>query len=111
AFFFSLMDENALDSILDDQVLRGESGGVLAVAKLAERCLDLNGKKRPYMKEVGVELESVRMARMGSNVGAKLVEENYSFRRGESVVFSTGNDEYNWTITSDFKTNSSSDVL
>ncbi|KAL7099934.1 hypothetical protein ACP275_09G117800 [Erythranthe tilingii] len=100
--FLSLIDENTLDSILDDQVLKGESGGVLAVAKLAKRCLDLNGKKRPYMKEVAVELESVRMAQMGSSVGAKLAEEDYSFRRGESVVLSTGNDEYNWTITSDF---------
>ncbi|EYU21491.1 hypothetical protein MIMGU_mgv1a017663mg [Erythranthe guttata] len=54
--FLSLMDENTLDSILDDQVLRGESGGVVAVAKLPKRCLDLNGKKRPYIKEVAVEL-------------------------------------------------------
>ncbi|MCH84020.1 wall-associated receptor kinase-like 1-like [Trifolium medium] len=31
---------------------------ILAIANLAMRCLRLNGKKRPTMKEVSAELES-----------------------------------------------------
>ncbi|RZC75752.1 hypothetical protein C5167_000195 [Papaver somniferum] len=47
------MKQNRLFEILDSRVLNeGDGDDVLVVAKLAKRCLKLNGKKRPTMKEV-----------------------------------------------------------
>ena len=37
-----------------------EKENVIAVANLAYRCLELNGRNRPTMKEVTLELEGVR---------------------------------------------------
>ena len=34
----------------------------MAIANLACQCLDLNGKKRPTMKEVSMELEHFRIS-------------------------------------------------
>ncbi|KAI3455468.1 hypothetical protein Pfo_012131 [Paulownia fortunei] len=108
--FLSSMNENNLDSILDNQVsAQGEKEGVLAVAKLAKRCLNLNGKKRPNMKEVAMELETVRMAQMGSTAHTKLSEDS-SFHREGSTILSTDNYDYGWTTSTEFRTNSSSDV-
>ncbi|KAG8369724.1 hypothetical protein BUALT_Bualt14G0043600 [Buddleja alternifolia] len=108
--FLSSMKENNLESILDSQVSsQGQKDEALIVAKIAKRCLHLNGKKRPNMKEVAMELEGVRMAQMGSAAQAKSEDEDYS----SPMILSTDNNEYSWTNTFDFGTstiNSSSDV-
>ena len=59
--FISLTKENQLSQILDPQVVRnaGEEN-IQAIAELATRCLRLNGKKRPTMKQVSMELEAMR---------------------------------------------------
>lgn len=63
AEFISLMKENKLFKILDARVVNEASkDDVLALANLAMRCLKLNGKKRPTMKEVSAELEALRKA-------------------------------------------------
>lgn len=62
-YFMFSMKENRLFDILDAQVL--EEGGkeeINGVANLARRCLNLNGKKRPTMKEVAMELEAIRIS-------------------------------------------------
>ncbi|POO03009.1 LysM receptor kinase [Trema orientale] len=62
--FISLTKTNLLLEILDPRVI-GEAGeeDIFSVAKLAVRCLRLNGKKRPTMKEVFTELEGLRRTR------------------------------------------------
>ncbi|KAI3987371.1 hypothetical protein MKX01_022013 [Papaver californicum] len=51
------MKENRLFEILDSRVLdERDEDDILVVAKLARRCLKLNGKKRPTMKEVSHSL-------------------------------------------------------
>lgn len=61
AHFISSTRENKLFDILDPRVAReADRDDVLAIAKLAKRCLRLNGKKRPTMKEVSMELEGLR---------------------------------------------------
>ncbi|XP_042513867.1 wall-associated receptor kinase 2-like [Macadamia integrifolia] len=61
AYFISSMEENSLFEILDAQVVKEGKKEVLeAVAVLANRCLIMNGKKRPTMKEVATELEGLR---------------------------------------------------
>nr|KYP47615.1 Wall-associated receptor kinase-like 2 [Cajanus cajan] len=61
AQFISLMKENQVFEILDARVLKeARKDDILAIANLAMRCLRLNGKKRPTMKEVSAELEALR---------------------------------------------------
>ncbi|MED6158495.1 hypothetical protein PIB30_033314 [Stylosanthes scabra] len=59
--FISAMKEDKVCDILDPKVLKeAKKDEVVAISKLAMRCLRLNGKKRPTMKEVSAELESLR---------------------------------------------------
>ncbi|KAE8076187.1 hypothetical protein FH972_014851 [Carpinus fangiana] len=52
--------------------VEGKKEEIIAVANLAKRCLDLNGKKRPTMKEVAMELETIQMLQKAHNF-----EQNY----------------------------------
>nr|GMD06231.1 wall-associated receptor kinase-like 1 [Ipomoea batatas] len=59
--FLLCMEENSLWEILDVEVSdQGKKEDVMAVAWLAQRCLNYNGKKRPTMKEVVAELDAIR---------------------------------------------------
>jgi hypothetical protein len=61
-YFIQSVDENNLFDIIDSQVLKeGKKEEIIEVVNLAKRCLNLNGKKRPTMKEVAMELELVQM--------------------------------------------------
>ncbi|XVF65414.1 hypothetical protein PTKIN_Ptkin09bG0247100 [Pterospermum kingtungense] len=56
-------EKNSLFDILDPMVRKdGPQVEVMAVAMLAKRCLNLNGKKRPTMKQVAVKLEWIRFS-------------------------------------------------
>jgi serine/threonine protein kinase len=58
-YFIQSVEENNLFDIIDSRVLmKGKNGEIIAVANLANKCLNLNGKKRPTMKEVAIELEA-----------------------------------------------------
>ncbi|XP_068484859.1 putative wall-associated receptor kinase-like 16 [Phaseolus vulgaris] len=60
AQFLSLKD-NKVYEILDGRVVKeARKDDMLVIANLAMKCLRLNGKKRPTMKEVSVELEALR---------------------------------------------------
>ncbi|XP_050230545.1 putative wall-associated receptor kinase-like 16 [Mercurialis annua] len=62
-YFLLSMEEKRLFEILDSQVLKeGGKKEIIAMAKLAEKCLNLNGKKRPTMKTVAIELEGIRVS-------------------------------------------------
>ena len=60
-FFITSMEEDRLFDILDTQVTKGPKKEVMVVADLARRCLNLDGRKRPTMKELAVELEGIQM--------------------------------------------------
>ncbi|XP_061981398.1 wall-associated receptor kinase-like 17 [Populus nigra] len=65
--FIMLMEDNRLFDILDARVKEHcHNEEVVAVGNLARKCLNLNGKNRPTMKEVTTELE--RIIQKGSNV-------------------------------------------
>ncbi|KAL6206509.1 hypothetical protein ACLB2K_023757 [Fragaria x ananassa] len=74
--FLLSMEQNRLFDILDAQVMKdGRKEEIIAVANLAQRCLNLNGRKRPTMKEVAAELEGVRLAgKDADHVQQNLVE-------------------------------------
>nr|GMD66521.1 wall-associated receptor kinase-like 1 [Ipomoea batatas] len=59
--FLLSMEENRLMEILDVEVIeQGKKEDVVAMAWLAQRCLNMNGKKRPTMKEVASELDIIK---------------------------------------------------
>ncbi|XP_031274602.1 wall-associated receptor kinase-like 22 [Pistacia vera] len=61
AYFITCVEQNCLNNIIDAQVQsQGRKEEIVAVANLAKRCLNLNGKKRPTMKEVSMELEGIQ---------------------------------------------------
>ena len=68
AYFLQVINENRLFEVLDAEVHReAEKEEVITVAMVAKRCLNLNGKKRPTMKEVALELAGIR-ASIGDSV-------------------------------------------
>ncbi|KAM0935338.1 putative protein kinase RLK-Pelle-WAK family [Dioscorea sansibarensis] len=59
--FVTLVEENRLIEGLDKETI--EEAGIMqliAVARLAEKCLNVKGEERPTMREVAVELEALR---------------------------------------------------
>ncbi|CAL5372256.1 unnamed protein product [Camellia sinensis] len=77
--FMELMEENCLLEILDPRILKdGRIEEMIAVAHLAKRCLNLNGKKRPTMKDVTVELEGIRMSQGSSTIHQHYEEVEYN---------------------------------
>lgn len=66
-YFLHSMEENQLFDIIDSRVLKeGQKEEIAAIARLAERCLHLKGKKRPTMREVAAELEGIQIRKQGS---------------------------------------------
>lgn len=62
--FILLMEENKIFDILDERLMEQDrEEEVIAVANLARRCLNLNGRKRPTIREVAIELEQIRLSK------------------------------------------------
>jgi serine/threonine protein kinase len=77
-YFIESVEENNLFDILDSQVLKeGKKEDIIVVANLTKRCLYLNGKKRPTMKEVAMELEAVQMLQKAPNLQQNYEELEY----------------------------------
>ncbi|KAH9714715.1 Wall-associated receptor kinase-like 10 [Citrus sinensis] len=76
AYFLCAMKEERLFEILDAQVMKeGGKDEIITVAKLTKRCLNLNGKKRPTMREVASELAGIKAGNGASNVMEEGLEE------------------------------------
>ncbi|KAJ0639059.1 putative protein kinase RLK-Pelle-WAK family [Helianthus annuus] len=83
-YFMLAMEEGRAMSIFDAMVIKeGSTNELMIVASLAMRCLNLNGRYRPTMKEVAIELEAIRMSHIPStvqtNTGPMVYEKNLSF--------------------------------
>ncbi|XP_027333993.1 wall-associated receptor kinase-like 10 [Abrus precatorius] len=88
SYFNISMEKNCLFDIIDKKVMKeGKKEHIIAVANLANRCLELNGKKRPTMKEVTFELEGIRKLDKKSSV-----EQNH-----EEIELAGVEDYQNWT--------------
>ncbi|KAK1410831.1 hypothetical protein QVD17_37372 [Tagetes erecta] len=70
--FMLAMEEGRVMSIFDAVVVKeGARDELLIVANLAMQCLHNNGKYRPTMKEVAIELETIRRSHVPSTVQTK----------------------------------------
>ncbi|WCJ30262.1 Wall-associated kinase family protein [Euphorbia peplus] len=78
-YFLHSMEENRLLDIVDGRVLdEANKDEIIAIAKLAKSCLNLNGKKRPNMKTVTMELEKSKECGVSSmNEEAEYEEVDY----------------------------------
>ncbi|XP_022865370.1 wall-associated receptor kinase-like 22 [Olea europaea var. sylvestris] len=60
AHFLMSIEQNCLHKFFDPIILEHDKDeDIITIATLAYRCLDLNGKKRPTMKKVSMELENI----------------------------------------------------
>ncbi|KAI3978176.1 hypothetical protein MKX01_013007 [Papaver californicum] len=67
--FLTTMKQNQLFTILETRVVNeGDKDEILVIAKLVKRCLKLNIKKRPIMKEVASSLDGLKKFREPSVV-------------------------------------------
>ncbi|CAN1827771.1 Wall-associated receptor kinase-like 22 [Linum perenne] len=75
-------EEHGLVRILDPVVSReAREADLVSIAELAVRCLRLNGKKRPTMREVAMELDGLRNSQRCLQVVDDGEEEEESFAR------------------------------
>ncbi|KAJ0654731.1 putative protein kinase RLK-Pelle-WAK family [Helianthus annuus] len=75
AHFMLAMEEGRVMSIFDATVIKeGNRDELLIVANLAMRCLNMNGKYRPTMKEVAIELETIRRSHIPSVRTVRVIE-------------------------------------
>ncbi|KAK1549206.1 hypothetical protein Q3G72_022796 [Acer saccharum] len=66
--FMDSMQEDNLFDILDPQVKQlGKKEEIVTIANLANSCLNMNGKKRPMMKEVAMVLEGIQASSQKDN--------------------------------------------
>ncbi|XP_059446774.1 wall-associated receptor kinase-like 10 [Corylus avellana] len=89
-YFIQSVEQNNLFDIIDSRVLKeGKKEDIIAVANLAIRCLNLNGKKRPTMKEVAMELEAIQMSQQKDHN----LQENYEeFEYARAEMYKPGDD-------------------
>ncbi|OVA18955.1 Protein kinase domain [Macleaya cordata] len=84
--FISSMKENRLFEILEARVVNeGNKDEVLVVAKLAKRCLKLNGKKRPTMKEIARSLDGLRKFQENQWIENQKLQEEESCLIGDEI--------------------------
>ncbi|KAB5564929.1 hypothetical protein DKX38_004983 [Salix brachista] len=67
--FNDSMEDGRLFDIIDAQV-KGNCNEeeAIVIANLAKRCLNLNGRNRPTMREVAMKLEGILLSRRGINI-------------------------------------------
>ncbi|KAL4354392.1 hypothetical protein GQ457_06G000750 [Hibiscus cannabinus] len=68
SYFLLSMQQDSLFDILDSTMVNGNPEEIIAMDKLARRCLNLNGKKRPTMKQVAMELELIKTSKAGASI-------------------------------------------
>ncbi|XP_022642974.1 wall-associated receptor kinase-like 22 [Vigna radiata var. radiata] len=68
SYFIMCVEKNCVFDIIDERVMKeGENNHIMKVVNLASRCLELNGKRRPTMREITLELEAIRKLENESN--------------------------------------------
>ncbi|XP_074311355.1 wall-associated receptor kinase-like 2 isoform X2 [Silene latifolia] len=59
--FLTEMEEDRVLDMLDARIIHeGKEDEFMAIAEIARKCLNMNGKQRPTMKEISVHLDGIR---------------------------------------------------
>uniref|UniRef100_A0A2K2AJL7 Protein kinase domain-containing protein n=1 Tax=Populus trichocarpa TaxID=3694 RepID=A0A2K2AJL7_POPTR len=75
-YFMLCLEENRLGDIINAElVLQAQKEVIVAVAKVAYKCLNINRKKRPTMKEVTKELEDIQILQNDFNANPQNYED------------------------------------
>ena len=97
-YFLQAMKENRLFEVFDAQFLKeAKEEEIVTVAVLAKKCLNLNGKKRPTMKEVALELGGIR-----ASIRASVMQhsrEEIDFVGGNDTRHSETSSSPTWSIS------------
>uniref|UniRef100_A0A803QE05 Protein kinase domain-containing protein n=1 Tax=Cannabis sativa TaxID=3483 RepID=A0A803QE05_CANSA len=89
-YFLISMEEDRLFEILDSRLIKESENHnrdqIIAVSNLAKKCLNLNGRMRPTMKEVSGELERIRMINnLDGDYNDPKIDEEIEYVRGEQI--------------------------
>ncbi|MBA0812876.1 hypothetical protein Gohar_026805 [Gossypium harknessii] len=102
SLFLLSMQGNSLFDILDSRVVNdGPEKEIIEVAKLAKRCLNLNGKKRPTMKRVAMELELIKASKEDNVIEGSGDEESET-----DDIIESWDDIASYSITESFEIDS-----
>ncbi|XP_062081431.1 putative wall-associated receptor kinase-like 11 [Humulus lupulus] len=104
SYFMMTMEEksSSLFDILDGQVLKdAPKEEILIVADLAKRCLHLNGRNRPTMKEVAKELERIQGIDNKDSNGIQHNYEDLAYAQPEIGDYSWNNSTSSIELTFD----------
>lgn len=75
--FLFHIESSSLHDILDTRVVNEENEEeFMAVAELARQCLKMNGRRRPTMKEVAMELDGIRSRHVKNSTQSSYAETN-----------------------------------
>ncbi|KAL3746909.1 hypothetical protein ACJRO7_015790 [Eucalyptus globulus] len=97
-YFIISMEENQLFDIVDAQVLKEDKKEEIAlVANLAKRCLNLNGRNRPTMKEVAMELEGMR--KLPNPLGIQQNQEDREVAESYATACTSSKSNINTNVT------------
>ncbi|KAG2395588.1 Wall-associated receptor kinase-like 2 [Vigna angularis] len=91
SYFIMSVEENCVFDIIDERVMKeGEKYHIMKVVNLASQCLELNGKRRPTMREITLELEGIRKLEKDSNAqeghGDFVRSEDYESLDDNSII-------------------------
>ncbi|KAJ9705557.1 hypothetical protein PVL29_003557 [Vitis rotundifolia] len=97
SYFILSMERDRLSNLLDARVIKeGRKEDIDEIAFLARRCINMNGKKRPTMMEVAMELERIRKSQgdFRAQENSEEIEYNTTELIGPCDVTSTSTDSY-----------------
>ncbi|KAL8467302.1 hypothetical protein ACS0TY_036137 [Phlomoides rotata] len=91
-FFIRVMKEEKLFQVVEDNLMMRERDkeAVMKVGILAKRCVNVSGEDRPFMKEVAMELEGLRVGGKHSWIDTAEDEESL-LSKGYSGFINGGN--------------------
>ncbi|KAK9673409.1 hypothetical protein RND81_12G165700 [Saponaria officinalis] len=86
--FLTHMEDSRLSEMLDARIIdEGKEDEFMVVAELARKCLNMNGKLRPTMREIAVHLDGIRSAQMPILTDLRPAETNHAITE---VIYSDG---------------------
>ncbi|KAK8561061.1 hypothetical protein V6N12_048137 [Hibiscus sabdariffa] len=101
SYFLLSMQQDSLFNILDSTMVNDNPEEIIAMAKLARRCLNLNGKKRPTMKQVAMELELIKTSKASVSI-----EEDGDEESETDDIIESWNDNHSWSTSISITTES-----